>query len=233
MGLEDLNPLDNEESGAKATEQSDEVFRDKQRKAQAAQKAFKKAEGKARQKDDQLAKVIGHFLQSQSNTAVMLLIARCLDHNIPAGLILGVLSLVEPKAQTEFENVLEDSEKFLKAGPNETENAPTQALSEQDTDHLPPNVKKKINTWTGQLLEFSLTQPQRILSTTISPSGDLFPNLSQLCTFILQQYLEQEKLPAGYENVNAFSEILLKSVFGKVQNYLLMTKELNAGEAEE
>ncbi|MFH0776755.1 MAG: hypothetical protein V1936_04050, partial [Patescibacteria group bacterium] len=140
MSLENLNPLDDESGGSKAAEINDEVFRDQMRKTQKAQKALKKAEGKARAKDDRLAKVIGKFLQNRSNTGVMILIARCLDHNIPAGLILGILALVETEAQKEFEVVLGESAQILVA-PKVGERA---LVAHAD---FPPEVKQALDVW--------------------------------------------------------------------------------------
>ena len=165
MSLETLNPIDDESGGSKAAEISDEVFREQIRKAQKAQKALKKAEGKARAKDDRLAKVIGKFLQNRSNTAVMILIARCLDHNIPAGLILGILALVESEAQKEFEVILGENAQILIA-PKINERA---LIKRAD---FPPEIKKALDLWSFGLLEFGLTQPARLLATAVSPQGD-------------------------------------------------------------
>jgi hypothetical protein len=219
MGLEDINPLDNEESGGKATEISDEVFRDQQKKAQKAHKALKKAEGKARAKDSRLAKVIGKFLQTQSNTSVMLLISRCLDHNIPAGLILGILALIESEAQKEFEVVLGESVQLLEAP--EIEN---RALVKNG--EFPPEVKQALDVWSFGLLEFGLTQPTRLLATAISPEGELFSSLQKLTTFVVRDFLKEKKVELGFKKIEEFSKFVLLSVLGKIKNQLEETKEL-------
>jgi hypothetical protein len=222
MGLEDLSALDNEESGAKATEISDEVFRDKMQKTQKSQKALKKAEGKARAKDDRLAKVIGKFLQTQSNTGVMILISRCLDQNIPAGLILGILALVESEAQKEFEVVLGESSQLLAAP--EIENRELVKSGE-----FPPEVKQALDVWSFGLLEFGLTQPARLLATAISPDGDIFPSLAKLNSFIIRDFLEEKKVELDFDKIEHFAEFVLKSVLGKIKLQFETTKSL-AGE---
>ncbi|MFH1375822.1 MAG: hypothetical protein ABIH35_04100 [Patescibacteria group bacterium] len=219
MGLEDLNPLDNEESGSKATEISDEVFRDQVKKAQKTQKALKKAEGKARAKDDRLAKVIGKFLQTQSNTAVMLLISRCLDHNIPAGLILGILALVEPEAQKEFEVVLGESAQLLEA-PQVDKREIVKA------GEFPPHIKQATDVWGFGLLEFGLTQPTRLLATAVSPEGELFPSLLKLTSFILREYLEKEKVEIEFAKIQTFSEFILQGVLKRISKQMEETREL-------
>ena len=225
MGLEDLNPLDDESGGSKAAETSDEVFRDQMRKSQAQQKAMKKAEGKARAKDDRLAKVIGKFLQNQSNTGTMILIARCLDHNIPAGLILGILALVEAEAQKEFEVVLGESSQLL--APPKIENRALVVKGE-----FPPEIKTALDTWSFGLLEFGLTQPTRLLATAISPENELFPSLQKLTSFVVRDFLEANQVELEFEKIENFSELILKTVLGKIKTQLEATKELGASEED-
>ncbi len=225
MGLEDLNPLDDEESGSKATEISDEVFRDQVKKTQKSQKALKKAEGKARAKDDRLAKVIGKFLQTQSNTAVMLLIARCLDHNIPAGLILGILALVEAEAQKEFEVVLGESAQLLDAPKVENR-------SLVKNDSFPPEIKQALDVWSFGLLEFGLTQPTRLLATAISPEGELFPSLLKLNVFIVRDFLEKKEVHLEFKKTEEFAEFVLRSVLIKIKQQFEETKELEEGKED-
>ncbi len=220
MGFEDLNPLDDESGGAKAAEISDKVFRDKIRKSQKAQKALKKAEGKARAKDDRLAKVIGKFLQTQSNTAVMLLISRCLDHNIPAGLILGILALVEAEAQKEFEVVLGESSQLLTAP--EIENREL-----VKSGKFPPEIKNALDVWSFGLLEFGLTQPTRLLATAISPESKIFPNLLKLTAFILRDFFEEKKFEIEFSKTEEFAEFVLRSVLGKIKQQFEQTAELS------
>ncbi|MBU1089449.1 hypothetical protein KKF38_01485 [Patescibacteria group bacterium] len=222
MGLENLSPLDNEESGTKAAEASDEVFRDKIRKTQKAQRALKKAEGKARAKDNRLAKVIGKFLQTHSNTAVMLLISRCLDHNIPAGLILGILALVEAEAQKEFEMMLDESAQLLEAP-----KAGNRALA--TGGKFPPEIKQTLDVWSFGLLEFGLTQPTRLLATAISPEDKLFPSLWKLTAFILRDFFEKKKLETEFQKTEEFAEFVLRNVLGKIKIQLEETKELEGG----
>ena len=219
MGLEDLSPLDNEESGGKAAEISDEVFREKMKKTQKSQKALKKAEEQARAKDERLAKVIGKFLQTQSNTAVMLLIARCLDQNIPAGLILGILALVESEAQKEFEVVLGESAQLLEAPRVENRTL-------MKSQEFQPEIKQALDVWSFGLLEFGLTQPTRLLATSISPEDKLFPSLLKLNTFIIRDFLEKRNLNLEFTKIEKFAEFVLQGVLEKIKQQLEKTKVL-------
>ena len=227
-GIENLGALDDEAGGAKAAEQSDEVFRDQQKKTQQQVTAIKKAEANAKQKDHRLAAVLGKFLQNHSNTQIMLLIARCIDHNIPAGLILGLLALVEPEAQAEFEKLMGETAQLLQA-PEEGTRA---LVAQQDFNsaHLPEHVKLALDAWGRGLFEFGLTQPMRLLTTAASPEGELFPSLAQLATFLLQQYLAGEKINTEYASTHEFAELLLKNVLAKIREQLGGTKELGSGE---
>jgi hypothetical protein len=226
MGLEELGALDNEESGAKATEVADEVFRENQKKTQATQRAMKKAEDSARKKDGQLAKVIGRFLQTHSNTAVMLLIARCLEQNIPAGFILGILALVELEAREEFEALLGEAAVKLLDTPQQEEEVNTHALTASE---LPSHVKRAIDAWAEGLFAFGMTQPIRLLTTASSSEGELFPSLVQLTAFILEQYLAGEKVTLEHENAREFGKLILRNLLEKIENQVSQTGELAAG----
>ncbi len=223
-GLEELGALDNEEAGAKTTEISDDVFREQQKKTQTSRTALKKAEQKARDKDQRLATVIGRFLQTNSNTEVMLLIARCLDHNIPAGMILGLLALIEPEAKEEFEKLMGEAVQLLSSPESGSRSLVEQ--SQFDAATLPEHIKKTIDTWGHGLLKFGLTQPTRLLTTAISPEEVLFPSLSQLATFLLRQYLQNEKINVEYDSTHAFAELLLTNVLKQIKTQLKETKEL-------
>jgi len=219
MGFENLNFLDDESGGAKTAEVSDEVFRDKLCKSQKSQKALKKSEKKARAKDDRLAKVIGKFLQNRASTGSMILISRCLDHNIPAGLILGILALVEPEAQKEFEVVLGESSQLLAT--SEIENRGIVVCGE-----FPPEIKIALDAWSFGLLEFGLTQPTRLLATAISSENNLFPNLQKLTSFVIRDFLESKNVELEFSKIENFAELILKTVLGKIKIQLAETPEL-------
>lgn len=234
-GYENLNDFDSEGGGSSAAEQNDEVFRDSYRATQQFIAAIRKQEQNARKKDDQLAHVLMRLLQTHTNSGLMLLIARCLDHNIPAGFILGILALSVEEAQVEFEKLMGESIALLAAPPDHE----TKALVEVhsfDAGALPPHVKKALDAWIRGLLEFGLTQPTRLIATAISPidretqtGGEVFPALSQLAAFIVQEFLAAEGFQFTVETTRPFAETLLKSVLLKIRERFAGIKELGAG----
>ena len=223
MGVEELNPLDNEESGTKAAEVSDKVFRDQQSKTKKTIKELKKIESSARQKDGRLAQIIGQFLQTRKNSAIMILITRCLDRNIPAGLILGLLTLVELEARKEFELLLGESVQLLSTSSKSQINSKT--VTEAG---LPPYIRQTIDTWSHGLLEFGLTQPTRLLATAASPEGKIFPSLIQLTTFILREYLEREKVTFNFDNLHKFAELILKNTLAEIRTQVAEIKTISS-----
>lgn len=234
-GAEGLNDFDNEGGGAGAAEQNDEVFRDQYRQTQQQIAALKKQEQNARKKDDQLAHVLVRLLQSQTNSGLMILIARCLDHNLPAGFIIGILALTVSEAQVEFEKVMGESIALLAAPPTHE----TYALVEVhafDAGQFPAHVKKALDAWMRGLLEFGLTQPTRLLTTAISPidhetgeGGELFPALGQLTALVAQEFLVTEGFTFTVETTKPFAEMLLKNVLSKIMDRIKNVKELGSG----
>lgn len=237
-GYEGINDVDNEGGGSQAAEQNDEQFRDQYRQTQQQVAAIRKAEQNARKKDDQLAHVIARLLATHTNSGLMLLIARCFDHNIPAGFILGVLALSVTEAQEEFEKLMGESIALLTAPP-ETE---TRALIEVNgfsASRLPPQIRQAIDAWVRGLLEFGLTQPTRLLATAVSPidpqtgeGGDVFPPLTQLGAMVMQEFLAKEGATVTIESTRPFVDSLIKNVMGKIHERLGHVKELGSGGAK-
>lgn len=227
MGVENINDIDHEGGGSSAAEQSDEQFRDSYKVTQQQVAAIKAAEKRAHAKDDQLAKVLQRFLASSSDTDLMMLIAGCLGHNIAAGLILGLLALIEPEAMEEFKKMMGESVLLL-AAPEVHEHALVTA-QHFDAAHLPPHVKISINNWAKGILEFSFTQPTRVLATAVSPEGVLYPSLSLLAATILQRYLGSEGITAAITSTQPFTDLIIRNVIEKIRERMSGMKELAEG----
>lgn len=227
MSLEELNPLDNEESGAKKTEQSAEVFRDQQKRAQKTQQALQKAEAKTRKKDDCLAQVIKNFLATKQSGPILPLLVRCLDKNIPAGFLVGILALVDATAKKEFDEFLTKVEPFLLTGSLQL----PQRVS-QNAD-FSVEVQQDLHAWENSLLEFSLTNPTRLLTTALSPEKKVYSSLLQLTAFVLQEFLAGQKSSVDFAVVRNCSETLLVKIFTEVQLKIKGVKQLGGHEEGE
>lgn len=221
MSLEETNSLDNEESGAGHAEQNEEVFREQQQRRQQARQALQKAEAKARQKEEQLAQVLTALLQNQNSRTNLLLVARCLAQNIPAGFLLGILALTEELAQKEFANVLDRSIKLLT--PNENYSAPEPAKK-----GFPLEGQTALRLWEQGLLEFGLTQPIRLLTTAVSPEKKIFPSLLHLTAFTLRAFLEQRKVEFVFANLQNFGRVFLEKIFKEISQRLAQVKQLES-----
>jgi len=238
-GIDSLGNFDDEGGGSGSAEQSNEQFRESQKAKQQQIAAIKKAEKGARQKDGRVADVLMRFLQSQSNSQLMLLISRCIAHNIPAGLILGILALTEDEARTEFEALMGEAVLLLDA-PEDHETRALVTMDAFDAASLPAHVKKTIDAWVQGLLQFGLTQPTRLLATAQSPidqktkeGGIIFPDLVQLSSVVIQQYLAREQITADLATTRPFAELLLRNVLDTIAERIGDVKELSSGEEEE
>lgn len=227
MGVENINDIDHEGGGSSAAEQNDEQFRDSYKVTQQQVAAIKAAEKRAHAKDDQLAKVLQRFLASSTDADLMMLIAGCLGHNIAAGLILGLLALIEPEAMEEFKKMMGESVLLL-AAPAAHEHALVTA-QHFDAAHLPPHVKISINNWAKGILEFSFTQPTRVLATAVSPEGVLYPSLSLLAATILARYLASQGITAAVTSTQPFTDLIIRNVIEKIRERMGGMKELGEG----
>jgi len=238
-GIDSIGNFDDEGGGSGAAEKNQEQFRDSQKAKRQQIAAIKKAEKGARQKDGRVADVLMRFLQSNANTQLMLLISRCLAHNIPAGLILGILALTEDEARTEFEALMGEAVLLLNT-PDDHETRALVTMDAFDAANLPTHIKKAIDAWVRGLLQFGLTQPTRLLATAQSPTntetgegGIIFPDLAQLSAVVLQTQLASENITADIATTRPFAELLLKTVLEQIRERMGKTKELGSGEEDE
>lgn len=222
-GPEVLGALDDESGGGSSAE-SAEAFRERHQKTQAQVRAIKKAEDQARQKDDQLAAILLQLLHGQQDSRLLLLLARCLDRGIPAGFLLGILALAQKEAAAEFQQLLAGHHLALPAAA-----APPTSLAQLSDAAAPsPDLLTALELWAHGLLQFGLTQPQRLLATAASPTGELFGSLLQLATFTVQDFLAGRGAAAEYELWHAFTSDLLTKVLRDVSATQQETARLGA-----
>jgi len=210
---------------SEASEQSQEQFRDQIRQSQAAAQQQQKDEGKARQKDDQLAKIIVQFLAQPSNTDLFLLISRCVGQDIPSEVIIAVLSLTDRTAFVEMENILKDSDPSSLPVP--TSNDSIHSLSE--------GQMKAIEQWLSHINLASAKKPFRTLESLLvlkkvgrgeDPIREISPSFIQLSAFILRNYLAMQSTQVDYENLHDFMQSAYLKMIQNLRDMVADQKQL-------
>ena len=189
-----LDGADAAVGGQEDAGESDERFRDRYRKAQAAIKKIRQQEGKKRKQDGTLARIIVQFLSDPRFTRFFLLISRIVAKNIPSDIILAILALIHRESAAAIE------EKAL--------NMPAEDfLPEGDDSEFPPHLKAHINRWLKNILAVGTAEPHEALETLVDHNWTLDPNVPELASAVLQQFFLFQKvdIPA-VENLFAFTE---------------------------
>lgn len=234
-GFESYFGLDQVDSGMSA--EAMEAFREQMRANAAHIASIKKDEQKQKKKEDKLAAILLRFMQSGTDTHIVNLIAQVLAENIPASLIVAIMSLKYPELQKEIEvnlNMLsENPENSQQTKENSENNQAPQNSSPIafNSGNLPFEIRVALDLWFTVINDSMQNYPQKILSTAVDVEkiDDLKPKicLVQLAAIILRDYLESKKINTGTQSLRTFMfEILSKIIKNIVDNQ--KTTELTA-----
>lgn len=219
-GLESFLGLDQDRPMSEA---AFEAF--KQKMAGTAQdlKAWGKGEQRQKAKEDELYKILKAYLQRSSKTSFVLLIARLLEENVPAGFVLGLILLGDKEIQKELNVNLALPDGGVSA-PQSTENSTMLALFGIEDKTLPMQAKIEFDYWIKNLLEQASASPQRIIKTLEEktdqgqPSGKPKLVAIQLTSFVLKEFLSQFKLESEFENIQHFALFVLSGILRQIHN---------------
>lgn len=218
-GLESFLGMDKD---APMSEAAFEAFKQKMQGTGQDLKAWGKSEQRQKAKEDELYKILKAYLQRSSQTSFVLLIARLLEENVPAGFVLGIILLGDREIQKELNIHL--------ALP---EGSPSTAAPENSTmltlfgieDHtLPLKAKIEFDYWIKNLLEQAGVTPHRIIKTLEEKTAEGQPGgkpklvAIQLTSFVLREFLSQFKLDAEFENVQHFALFVLSGILRQIHD---------------
>ncbi len=213
-------------------EKSDEKFKEEMKRAQKAHKQLKKEEGKARAKDDKLAKIIIQFLSKQSGGSdLFLLISRCVAQNISSKIIIAVLSLIDRNASEEIVNILEEIKNEMALV----------TLSHGDLNSLNPSQKLAIDKWIQNINTAVFHKPDRSLESLVLKSvseddkviSKISPVLIQLSAFIMRDYLAMEQSHIDVKILYDFMENVYVRMIKNLEEMVQGQKQLSSSENPE
>ena len=225
MSIESSGDID-DLGASTGPKESAEKIREKDAARKSFLAALKKKENSARKKDDRVVDILRRLLQEKGNEDMLAAIAGCLHQNIPAGFLLGVLSVHIEEAQEEFAALISSSENMLPAADN------TQAISVLDTfsaAKIPPHIKAAIDAWTEALFSFGLTQPARLLAT-VRPSGEAVAQpLITLGAETLSKAVTARGLPVTQQNMEPFCKMLFAHILDAIEKNIADAAQLESG----
>lgn len=210
-----------------------EAFREQMRQNAAQIAAIKKDEQKQKRKEEKLVAVLLKFIKSGRNNALVSLIAVLLSENVPASLIVGVLSLNYPELQREIAISLNLN---LAAPKNAEEGnflASQDALGFVNVSILPLKLKIALDLWFQALQEAMESYPEKILKTVIDPLStvELRPKISvvQLSALILRDFLAQNAAASEADRLREFMFNVFRQMLARVARESQNRSQLKSG----
>lgn len=218
------------------TPEAVEAFREQMKRNASQIAAIKKDEQKQKQKEDKLVAVLLKFIKSGRDNSLVTLIASLLAENVPASLIVGVLSLNYPELQREIAINLSVS---LIAPEREAESAENRLVSQDSLGFvnlsiLPLQVKIALDLWFQALQEGMDAYPDKILKTVIDPLStvELQPKISivQLSALILRDFLAKKAAGSETDRLREFMFNVFRQMLARVAHTFQNRPRLQSGD---
>lgn len=207
-----------------------EALREKMQVAAAQIAALKKQEQKQKKKEDELAKILLQFVKTSHKTELALLISRALEQNIPANFILAIVLLGNREIQEAVGRFL-----MLNPGANNQDNSEKSLVFFSGHDSsLPLKLKIEIDNWIKNMLSQAGETPEKLLKYAYKieiveneQKKSIKQILTHLLTFVLNDFLEQNKNPEPYGKLQEFSNFILQGILTKTAENIENRKLLN------
>lgn len=230
-------------------------FQERMARNAAAMAAARQQEQKQKKKEDRLAAILLRFIQTSARNDLVLLVARCLEQNIPAVFVLSLILLGDDAMQKEMGVELhllggQTRQASQGAGPagalpaGETVSM-TDRVSADDAGKMVPfgqdgaiplKLRIEIELWTQAMWEAMAPIPERILKTAVEfkedPDAVTEPKavVSQLAAFVLRDFFQAQGVDQPFENLKNFAEFVLKGLFKRLEDQVKDQKQLGSHE---
>ncbi len=239
MSLESFIGLDGGES---MSESALEALKEKMKAAAAQIAAIKKEEGKQKKTENELLRILLKFVKTSHKQDLVLLISRVLEINIPANFILAIIIL----SNEDIREAVGGDYKMLQGASapdpellaGASHNSTSLVFFREQDDTLPLRIKIELDNWIKGLLFQAQEKPQKLLKTaykveiikhagptefdppTLEEVKKIHPALVNLTTYIVRDYLEQNKINEEYEILKDFAAFILKGILTKTKEYV-------------
>ncbi|EKD93004.1 MAG: hypothetical protein ACD_28C00278G0004 [uncultured bacterium] len=206
--------------------------------------AARQQEQRQKQNEDKLVAILLKFIQNSKKSDLTLLIARCLEQNIPAVFILALILLGNEDVQKELGVHFElGNEPLALAG--STEENHQQTLHDIEDPEMsgalvvfgqdrsfPIKLRLAVDLWGKNIFDAASPIPERILKTVPEYNED--PEavpiskemVTQLTAFVLRDYFAQNHFTPPYENLKNFADFFMRGVLKRVKDQIENQKQL-------
>jgi hypothetical protein len=199
--------------------------------------AAQKQEKKQKKKEDKLYLILLKFIRENKRSDVTLLVARCLEQNIPAVFVLAIIMLGNDDLQKEFdihfellgapegEEQEDEPETDLEVVEEEQEAPPASnaLVVFGNNESFPLEMRIALDLWTKHIWNAASPIPEKMFKTAIEFNEDKEadpepkPVVNQLTAFILRNYFEDKYFDEEFDKVKAFAEFFMGGLFKRLK----------------
>lgn len=215
-------------SGQEAAREVSEQFSEQMRKDQAALQALFAEEGKQKKKDQSIATSIAKFLSDQDYAHLAFLVAKLVSQNTPSDFILALLALIDSESKDNL--LLKFEEAGVVPAAKGSYKIDLEEHGEMD-QQLSEDIKAEIDEWVYHIYQVGTIMPDQILHSLVSQEGEINVALTQLATFVLDDFLKKHAIQKQYELVNTFITILITKILTSLKQATL--KHIEKSDLEE
>jgi hypothetical protein len=206
-----------EESGQGPTQVSEaaaERAAEERRQTAAATKQQRKEEKKLKRRDNKLADIIKFFIQGQKDDRLAILLSRLLHRNCPADILLAVLSLNFKDVTAVLEDFLDEERDVVPdAGPTEEQlQASSTALVQYGQE-----MAQSLSEWTRRIFTHASFHPMKSIVALAHHHG-VDHNMTQLTTFMIQDYFKEVGQEIEFERIKDFSELFWRDTLKRLHH---------------
>lgn len=213
--FEDVALPEGSEDTQGAVESTTEASEQQRKRATAAAGAYKKQQKKekqAKKRDYSLASLLSYFLQHADSVLHKQLLATALvlvEDDVEPAFILSVLSLLFP----EMEGLLSaDEERRQELLQNETRLfmrreivLVTNDVKQFNAHALPEELQRSIKQWI-KTMQLALAQSDKEANSKLLVAGGFHKVALKLVSFVLEEFLNQNKIQGEYQEVESFAQ---------------------------
>lgn len=201
-GLSFSEGSDGAGEGGEVSEAVLEAYREKAAQSAKQARKDKKQEGKRKQQEDVLTRIIIQFLNTPRYSGFFVVISRVVSKNVPADFILAILALIHKQSL----DILNAKDIPLKSPPKNS------------TSVFPPELSKHLTHWTTLLYSVASAEPHKILETVLDREWKRDKNIIKLMKLVIQEFFTFKKFDVSPENIEAFADTFIEKLVLSLEN---------------
>ncbi|MDD4352259.1 MAG: hypothetical protein PHU71_04770 [Candidatus Gracilibacteria bacterium] len=186
--------------------------------------AMQKEEGRQREKEDEIVKILRNYLHSNKYPEILEQVVKLLALNVYAGFLVTALILIdEDLKQAVIRQSLPAGESAAAADP-EMNKLPT--YTRFDSKNIPPQVRENLESWIYSLSEVASGHPHRFLEELTDSNKQADYEFQVLLRLVTNQFFTEHAIQAELSEIQQFAEFIFNGITDKLLKQIEGQKEI-------